>query len=159
MRYFDVLLVILYLIALIVIIVEFSGLWALASVLLLVLIISSLQKSYFEDVIKRVRKEKDDILNRISEKLDVFSNGIDIVRKEMEENSSYVETRLNVLQDNYSNDMEKTYRDMTRKVIDIENKLNSIKRTLAAAYGAIDERMVRIEGILNLKNENKDNDL
>jgi len=155
MRYFDAILVILYLVVLILIIVEFSGLWAIASALLLILIISSLQKTYFENLHKKMKEEKDDIFSKIADKLDVFSSGIETVRRQIEESSLDLESKLVEIQEFNSKETEKTYRDLTRKVVDIENKLSVVKRTLGAAYGVIDERLVKMEEVLNLRNEDE----
>lgn len=153
MKYLDAILVILYLAVLVLIIIEFSGLWALATALLIILIISSLQKSYFEGLYKKIKDEKEELFENINDKLDLFSNGIEAVRKQMEQNSTDLDNRLTDMQDSYSRDIEKTYRDLTGKIVEIENKLGVVKRTLGAAYGAIDERINKLEGVLNVETE------
>jgi len=153
MKWFEVAIIILYLVALAIIIAEFSGVWALATVLLVILIICSFQKTYLENLYENIREQKDTVIELFSDKIDNFSRNVEIIKNHVEQNAIMIESRFNEVQEIDKAEIDTACRELIRKILDIENSLNSVKRTLAAAYGVIDERLNRVEDILNIKEE------
>ncbi|MEM7819548.1 MAG: hypothetical protein QXD48_01830 [Candidatus Aenigmatarchaeota archaeon] len=151
----DVLLLLLYGIVLVLIILEFSSIWSLSIVLMIMLVISLVQKIYFDNSFESLTKGKDKLIEMITNRLDMFLNSIENIKIIIDKNVSDTQNKLEEIKNYNKEELEKKYDELVKKIIDVENKLNIVKRTLGAAYSAVDERLNTIENILNISAEEK----
>ncbi|MFH0832127.1 MAG: hypothetical protein V1900_00170 [Candidatus Aenigmatarchaeota archaeon] len=142
---YNKLLLILYVITLAVILVEFFKIWGFAVTLMLILIIIIVQRINFEKAIDDMKKKRNQLIDIISERIDIFSERIESLRLDMNRDMVMIENRISELRNNQKAENERNYRELARKMFDIENKLNSVKKTLGAAFGSLDERVEQIE--------------
>jgi replicative DNA helicase len=134
----------LYIITLIAIVVALPQ-WEVSIVVMLVLIIVLVQKISTEGKIEEVEKKRVKSIDTVAEKLDIFSNKAEELKKNLNRNMFVIENRIFEIGHSQQNEMEKHYRELARKIFDVENKLNSVKKTLGAAVGSLDERVKRFE--------------
>jgi hypothetical protein len=120
----------LYLVTIAVILVELFQVWGLAIITMLILAITIVQKMNFEKALSDVKKKRNQLIDIISERLDLFSDNVDKMRVDLSRSMISIENRITGLKDSQKAENEKNYRDLARKIIEIENRLNGLKRTL-----------------------------
>ena len=145
----DVILIILYIIVLAIVVLTFSDVFLLGITLLIILVITFVQKIYVEDEFLKQKKRRQRFVLLISEKIDTISNSIEKVGSDFKKATEEVGDRFNNRIDNFQREVqgesEKQYRDLARKILESENKINEVKKNLGIAYGSLDERLRGIE--------------
>ncbi len=136
---------VLYAIALIIIVVEVSAFWGVAITMMLVLVITLLQKMDTEGKIRDLNQKKERMLDLITERLDIFSSRLREIDQNLNRNAFNIENKIAETRHFVEDENERNYRELAKKIFDIENKLNSVKKTLGAAFGSLDERVKRFE--------------
>ena len=145
MNSYDKVLLALYAISLLAIIILVGDLWALAILFILILIIGLLQKVSFEEELRHEKIIRKKSFFKIAENLDIFSDKIDTVKHDIDKNFFTLENRIIETRSDYQKDIDMNYRELVRKILEIENRLNSTKKTFSAAFGAVDERLNHME--------------
>jgi len=135
---------VLYLVTLIIVVAALSQ-WIGSIVLLLILIIVLIQKISTEEKIDDINEKRGKLIDTVSEKLDNFSNRTENLRQSLNKHMFVMENRILETRHEHETEMEKYYRELARKIFDVENRLNSVKKTLGAAFGSLDERIKRFE--------------
>ena len=141
----DKLLLTLYVITLAIILVELFQFWGLAITMLLLLMITVVQKIIFERGMLALTNKKNSMIDLITKRLDAFSGNIETVKNDLNRHMAVIDDRITESKHQNEVELEKHYREFARKIIDIENKLNSVKKTLGAAFGSLDERLKYVE--------------
>jgi hypothetical protein len=136
---------ILYIIVLGMILIELLDFWGLAVILMLFLIITLVQKIYVEAKVKETEKTRKNMIDLVTEKLDIFSNRIGDIGYNLDKHVYALENRINEARHSYEVEMDSNYRELARKIFDLENRLNEVKKTLGAAFGSLDERLSKFE--------------
>lgn len=144
MKYDNVLLAV-YFVALMLIILELSGIWSLAIVLMLVLIITLVQKINMEDYLKLEKKGRERNLNNVAESVAIISKNVEDVRYNLDKHMFVIENRIAGMRTDCDASLEKHYRELAAKIFDVENKLTATRKTLAAAFGSLDDRLQGVE--------------
>lgn len=122
--------------------------WAFAVSILLLMLIILVQRSEIREsfrVVSIIDKKRRKQLSLVSRKLDEFVVAIDKVRKEICKDMFAIENRITWSKSDYKLEMERNYRELARKILEVENKLSKTRRTIAAALGSLDERIGEIE--------------
>jgi hypothetical protein len=115
-------------------IVFFLGnLWELSMILMLILAITVLHKILYEKDVGEIKKNRSKLVDLITEKLDMFSQNIDRVRQDMASHYKSFEEKASSIESNY--------RNLTERVIDIENRVHEVRKTLGAAVGLMEEKI------------------
>lgn len=135
----------LYVITLFIIVVGLFDFWLISIIFMLLLIISLVQKVSAEEKIDKLDKNRGKLITLVTERLDAISGKTEAVRNDINRNMFVMESRIAEVRHTYEKEMENYYRELARKIFDIENKLNSVKKTVGAAYGSLDERLQRVE--------------
>ncbi|HLD83660.1 MAG TPA: hypothetical protein VI979_02285, partial [archaeon] len=52
-----------------------------------------------------------------------------------------IESRLEETRIDHQKEMDMNYRELARKIFDVENRLNATRKTFSAALGAMDDRI------------------
>lgn len=138
----DALLLLLYGIAIVFIIVEFSGLWSLSLILMIILLASLIQKIYFD---KEFRKN----LNKNSMFIDVISEKMDIIISSIEDLGKTSKINTDNIKNSILGDIENVLVDLRKRVVDTESKLIEIKESLDTTKNDMEKRMIRMERPLN----------
>ena len=85
----------------------------------------------------------------ISEKIDTISTTIEKVGQDFNKTASEMSNKVNDRIEGFTREIqtesERQYRDLARKILESENKVNEVKKNLGIAYGSIDERLRHIE--------------
>ncbi len=123
----------IYIIVLAMIIFFLGSLWELSIVLMLMLAITVIHKILTDRELSQAKKSREKIIDIITEKLEVFSMGIESVRQDIAERYKDFDLRTATI--------EKNYTDLTTRVIDIENRVHEVRKTLGAAVGSLEERL------------------
>ena len=143
--FFDRALPILYIVVLAIILIELFEFWGLAIILMLFLIITLVQKMSVESKIEETDRARKNLINLITEKLDNFSNRIGEIGYNLDKHVFALERRVDEVRHSYEIEMDRNYRELARKIFDLENRLNDVKKTLGAAFGSLDERVRKFE--------------
>lgn len=141
MKIYEKIAFLLNLCLLVIIIVKFLNLWSIASSFLIIMIIVLLYKVDFDLKIEIIEKKLAQIF-KISEQLERVANRVLDIREEVriglykiEEdfNSKLNEREKIIIEKIKSNEerIETNYRDIARKIIEIENRIHDIKSSLA----------------------------
>lgn len=115
-------------ITLIVFSVIFSALWVIAAVLITVMAITLIEKIYFDIKLEVSDKKRRELIETISGNLDIFSNRLGELRADMNRNTFVIENRIIQERHNYEKEIDKKYREIAGKIIEIENRLSEMKR-------------------------------
>ena len=129
----DVLMFPIYIIVLAMIIFFLGNLWELSIVLMLILAITVLHKIFADRDFGEMKRNRSKLIDLITEKLDMFSSSIEQVRQDIGGHYKSFEEKTTTL--------EKYYMDLTGRVIDIENRVHEVRKTLGAAVGLMEERI------------------
>ena len=120
---FDLTAIILYLAALGLIGFILYEFWSLAVVFLLILMITILHKINTEKSIREINEKRVRMVGLIEEKMDSFSHKIEEVKKQIHNEVVTISNEL-------VKEQGMELRQLSRKVIDIENRVSEIKRRL-----------------------------
>lgn len=134
---------------LVLIIVRFLNLWSIASAFLIIMIIVLLYKVDFDLKIETIEKKLVQLL-KISEQLERIASRILDIREEIriglyrveqDFNSKIEEKESAFIEKIRSTDekVENKYRDLAKKIIDIENRIHDIKSSLATYVSYIED--------------------
>jgi 5-bromo-4-chloroindolyl phosphate hydrolysis protein len=143
--FFNKALPILYLIVLALILIELFEFWGLATILMLFLIITLVQKIHIEAKIKETDRTRKNTIDLVTEKLDIFASRIGEIGYNLDKHVYALENRINEARHSYEVEQDRNYRELARKIFDVENRLNDVKKTLGAAFGSLDERVRKFE--------------
>ena len=143
--FFDKALTVLYIIVLAMILIELFQFWGLAVILMLFLIITLVQKISIENRVGETERARKNLIDLITEKLDIFSNRISDIGYNLDKHVYALESRIEEVRHSYEIDSGRNYRELAKKIFDVENRLNDVKKTLGAAFGSLDERIGAIE--------------
>ncbi|MEM5812881.1 MAG: hypothetical protein QXL09_02465 [Candidatus Aenigmatarchaeota archaeon] len=141
MKIYEKIAFLLNLCLLVLIIVKFLNLWSIASSFLIIMIIVLLYKVDFDLKIETIEKKLMQLF-KISEQLERIANRVLDIREELRIGLYKIEEDFNSkLEEREKSFMEKlkateekiesNYRDIAKKIIDIENRMYEIKSSLA----------------------------
>ena len=100
---------------------------------MLILAITVLHKTFSDREMYEIKKNRSKTIDLVIEKIDAFSSGIERVSQDIAGHyQGFKET---------TETLEKNYRDITERVINIENRVHEVRKTLGAAVGSLEERM------------------
>jgi peptidoglycan hydrolase CwlO-like protein len=119
--------------------------WPLAISLVLILIITVVNKIDIEDSLLMQSKERERTLSRATESVIIISKKLEDIKYNIDKHMFSMENKIENLKHNNELHSEKQYRELARKILDIENKVNSSKKTLEAVFGNLDDRLQRVE--------------
>lgn len=129
----DMLLFPIYLVVLGMIVYFLGNLWELSVILMLILSITVIHKIFADRDMNEMRKNREKVINVVTEKLDIFSSAVDRIRQDISGHYKTFEEKTSNLERNYTN--------LTERVIDIENRVHEVRKTLGAAVGSLEERI------------------
>ncbi len=124
--------------------------WLLSIAILMVLIIIIVQKLWLGSKLDETRKNQKDLIEIMSNRLSNFSNRLADIKGDFEKQVFVLNTKLDFEKRDWERYMDTNYRDLARKILDVENNLNKVKRTLGAGLGTAEERLNRIETELGI---------
>ena len=130
---YDNTLLALYGTALVVIIILLSDLWALAGLFIFVLMISLLQKIHLEDRIEEEIAGRKRNAELLLSRVDAIVKRIEDARYEISKSFFAVESRLEDVRSDSLKEMDMNYRELARKIAELEARLDTAKRTYSAA--------------------------
>lgn len=142
---YDGALLALYGAALIAVIILLSELWALAGLFILALTISLLQKVHLEERIEEEITSRRKAAENVATKVDAIAKRIEDARYEISKNFFAVESRLEDVRSDSMKEMGMNYRELARKISELEARLDTAKRTYSAALASFDERIQAAE--------------
>jgi len=142
---YDNTLLALYGTALVVIIILLSDLWALAGLFIFVLMISLLQKIHLEDRIEEEIAGRKRNAELLLSRVDAIVKRIEDARYEISKSFFAVESRLEDVRSDSLKEMDMNYRELARKIAELEARLDTAKRTYSAALASFDERIQAAE--------------
>jgi len=149
METYEIITIILNVFVLILVLLSRSQ-WLLSIAILVVLIIIIVQKMWLGSKLDETRKNQKDIIDIMGNRLSDFSNRINDIKSKFEKEMFVLNTKLDFEKRDWERYVDATYRDLARKILDVENNLNKIKRTLGAGLGTAEERLNRIETELGI---------
>jgi len=149
MNMYEIILVVLNIAALAFILIS-VGSWPVAVALMAIMIIVLVQKMWFRQELAKMDQKKDDLVEVVSAKIQDFSDKIVNIRDDVNRHMFAIENKISGEGKDYEKEMEMYYRDLAKKILDVENNLSKIKRTLGAGLGAMEERIGRIETELGM---------
>ncbi|MEM5779495.1 MAG: hypothetical protein QXJ96_03715 [Candidatus Aenigmatarchaeota archaeon] len=149
MKIYEKIAFLLNLCLLVLIIVRFLNLWSIASSFLIIMIIVLLYKVDFDLKIETIEKKLVQLF-KISEQLERIANRILDIREEIriglyrieEDFNSKLEEREKIFIEKIKANEEKldsNYRDIAKKIIDIENRMHDIKSSLASYVSYVED--------------------
>ncbi len=142
---YDNTLLALYGTALVVIIILLSDLWAMAGLFIFVLMISLLQKIHLEDRIEEEIAGRKRNAELLLSRVDAIVKRIEDARYEISKSFFAVESRLEDVRSDSLKEMDMNYRELARKIAELEARLDTAKRTYSAALASFDERIQAAE--------------
>ncbi len=145
--------IILYIVALGFTLAVLVSNWEIAVLALIILTITLIQKIRMDDEIEDSRKKRARLIEIVTETLDDISRKLSDASSEFKKQLFSSEARVtNKLtekiseeRDKWKADLEGSYRELVRKIVDIENKHNSLKRTVGAGFGTLEDQIKNLQ--------------
>lgn len=132
---------ILYLIALIFAVSQIFGFPGLIVAVLMTLMISLLSTMSLKKSVEEGKESAATKLNEIGRRVDDISRQVTETKSSTEKSVFALETRVDEVKTDYRLEMESQYRDLAKKIIDVENRLIEIRKTVGAAVGSLEDRL------------------
>lgn len=142
---YDGILIALYILALVVIVVELFSMVALTVVIVLLIVMIAVQKVGLEKTVKSIENERNKRLDDILAKIEDVSKKTDNFKEDFNRQVVFVDNKVAEVRHFVETEMQNFYAELSRKMSEIEYKLDDAKQTLAAAVGSLDERLRGIE--------------
>lgn len=130
------------------IVARMIDLWYIASSFLILMLITLLYKLYFEKRIEELEKggkRKEALLNKIIETVERISGVVINIRNEFREATFSLEQRILSQREEIEKKMRKDYYDLADKIIDLENRINKIKKILGTCISYLEEKIRKEE--------------
>jgi biopolymer transport protein ExbB/TolQ len=138
-------LIILYVLALVGIVYLLTSAWQVAVVLFITLLVTLLLKLRTDKIAIKEVEKREKLINTVSEKLEKFSDKFIAFSDEFKKNVAGLENKLDKKfmgeQKVREIEMDKMYRELAKKILEIENKTDKLRRNLGAGLGAMEDRM------------------
>jgi hypothetical protein len=134
----DALLLLLYGIAIVFVIFEFSGLWSLSLILMIVLLISLIQKIYFDKEFRKNADKNNMSMGVISEKVDIIISSIGELGKSNKINADNIKNSI-------LEDIENILVDLRKRIVDTESRLIEIKESLDTTKNDLEKRILHAD--------------
>ena len=138
---YEGILIALYILALVVVIVELFNMIALTVVIILLIVMIAVQKAGLENSIKQLRDEKNTKLEDMLTKIEEISKKADNFKEELGRQVVFVDNRVTDVRHFVEAEITNAYTEISRKLAELEDKLQESKQTLASAVGSLDERI------------------
>jgi peptidoglycan hydrolase CwlO-like protein len=125
----------------VILIVFFLDNFVLKITLLLILLIFTIQKTWTRIKLNKTIQNQKDVISLTSNRLSELRENIGKTRKDIDQQLFLFENKIDNVRSDFEVDMNNQYRDLTRKIIELENRLNQTKKTLGAGLGLMEERL------------------
>jgi len=129
---------------LVLILVKLLDLMVIASAILILMVILLFYKLNFDEKIRnilRCEKTKTEQINTILNHINTISSNVLSMRNEVRRDIFAIESRLHWQKSDVELEIQKNYRELARKIIELENKLNHTRKTLAGYMSYLEERV------------------
>jgi len=129
---------------LILIMARLLDLWPVALALLLLLIIILLHKINFEEKIEKIEKkqqEKNQNVDTALKRIDEMAESLIEMKVEGSREIMAYEQRIDIHQKEFDQKLEDGFDMLAKKILQLENRLNQAKRTLAAYICYLEQKM------------------
>src|SRR3989338_3702945 len=133
---YDGILVALYILALVVVVVELFNMIAITVVIILLVVMMAVQKAGLENSIKALRNEKDEKMNEMLAKIEEVSKKADNFKEDLGRQVVFVDNRVADVRHFVETEITNAYNDISRKLVELEERLKESKQTLASAVGS-----------------------
>lgn len=132
---------VLYILTIIFVISQIFGFPGLLLAVLLVMIISLLNTIELARRLEENAASANTKIGEISGRLDAISQQVGEIMAEGEKKVFALENRIDEVKTDYRLELESQYRDLAKKIIDVENRLIDIRKTIGAAFGSLEDRL------------------
>lgn len=112
--------------------------------LLIIMIITLLGKIDAKTETSKLKESLTEKLDSITQKVDAIPK-TDEIRESFRRDIQFVDGKISELRNEYTVELEKQYRELARKILEVENSIGEIRRTLGAAFGSLEERLESVE--------------
>ena len=129
---------------LVLILVKLLDLMVIASAILILMVILLFYKLNFDEKIRnilRCEKTKTEQINTILNHINTISSNVLSMRNEVRRDIFAIESRLHWQKSDVELEIQKNYRELARKIIELENKLNHTRKTLAGYMSYLEEKV------------------
>ena len=142
---YDYVLIGLYLLVLFVIATSLFTTVALTVTLTLIMVIVIVQKMGLENNVSAVEKRAERRIEEISLKVDDVSRRLDRYKDDTNRQVEFVDNKVSDVRHFVDVEVANAYNELSRKLADIEDRLNEARQIFAAAVGSLDERVQSVE--------------
>ncbi|MBI5347555.1 MAG: hypothetical protein HZB66_03020 [Candidatus Aenigmarchaeota archaeon] len=145
--------ILLYIIALGFTLAVLMSNWEVAVLALIIVTITLIQKIRMDEELEESRSKRARLIEIMTGSLDEISKKISDASADLRKQAFSVEAKImnhvaekiSEERDRWKADIEGSYRELVRKIVDVENKHNSLKRTVGAGFGALEDRIKGVE--------------
>lgn len=141
---------VLSLCVLVIILAKLVDLWAISASLLLVMLSTLLYKLHLEGKIEEMEekeKRRENILNKITEMVERIFGVVNNIRDDFRKSTFTLEQKLISQKEEIEKKMRKDYYDLADKIIDLENRLNRMRKILGTCVSYLEEKLKAEEEI------------
>lgn len=142
---YDYVLIALYLLVLFVIAKELFTTVALTVTLILVMVIVIVQKLGLENSVSASEKRTERKLEEMSVRIDDVSKRLDRHKDDTNRQVEFVDSKVSDVRHFVEVEVANSYNELSRRLAEIEDRLNEAKQIFAAAVGSLDERVQNVE--------------
>jgi ABC-type bacteriocin/lantibiotic exporter with double-glycine peptidase domain len=129
MDYNELIIILLYVVAIGGVILLFNS-WTLGMIILVLLIIILSVKLVTDKRVAKISDNQKAFAEKVSSSLDKFSSGIEGIKTDIAGSFYSLENKIENQRIENEARIEKIYSDLAKKMVDIENRINEMKRWL-----------------------------
>jgi uncharacterized protein YoxC len=142
---YDYVLIGLYLLVLFVIAKELFSMVAITVVLVLLMVVVMVQKMGLENSISSTGKKNERKIEEMTTKVDDVSKKADRYKEDTNRQLEFVDNKVADVKQFVEVEIANAYGDLSRRIADLEDRVNEIRQIFAAAVGSLDERVQGVE--------------
>lgn len=125
----EVVIFLLYIVAIVLSLYMFQT-WAFGTAILVILLIILSLKVYSDKKIQRLDESRKMLIDKVSENLEKFSSSLGSMANDIGKSFYAIERKIEEEKIITETKLERNYNDIARKVIELENRINEVKRWL-----------------------------
>lgn len=119
--------------------------WNISVVILLLTALILLSRIDAMERIEEAQAHYASLVNRATERIESLAGSVHDFRAALDRNVAETENTLNRMREEYRAEITTFSEDFAAKIIEIENRLSAVRKTLGASFGALEDRIHEIE--------------
>ena len=134
-----------YIVTIIGILIEFRNIWNIGLIVLMIVIITIIQKYEGQSEIEKIKNKVTVVSEDLDERMNLIIEKLNKIRTSMYESLYSIHNRIDKSVDEREIETRSLNREMAKRVNEIENKIENMKNSYSTILGTFEDRINALE--------------